>query len=388
MRRLSFRLIVPDGPLRRFRLPEDFGDQHASTEESALRRGAGIALAWCGLSAGCWLLAQGHLLPGLSLDPLLALSGDDQSRAWAAVVPATNGAVGAFDTRAVAHPRSDGAITSNTASAPPAVYPSAAAIRRDLPQVSYEVSVLHKGGEWGHKEAASITAEPPQAPRALDDELNRDDPRTGSRTEAQFRPIGEVRPVAPTSTRPLVTPESIPTPARESRATSVDPFEADFIKVRPTFSLPSREPARDDSELQPVEVTSAKGVPRASSTSHQAGGGPFVLHTGGGCEAAFNASNQSVNVGKTSDKEAVGSDASSADYTAVLSRLNVLACHPPSPLSVQVCVAVSERRAVGVTVTTSPGNAAVASCIARQISGLRFPASTGADLVRSRFDLH
>jgi hypothetical protein len=385
MRRLYFRLIVPDGPLRRFRLREDFGEEQRYDERSASSRAAGLMLAWCGFSAGCWLVAQGHVPLGFSLEPIVAFSNDAKiPSAWAVTVPRAevepfflpgpDGSHAVFETDTVKPPSE---IEPRAASS--SVYPQAPPARSDLPRVSYTVSVLHQGGDWGKPEGP--LGEPARAAGLDDstlDELRLDEPKPNTDRA--------LRQPETTSTQPAITTRTSEDPGNgppldtrtaPSRSRGYDPFEADFVAVKPTLSLPQSEPSAVNSTLQPP---SSRQVVGAQQDRRE---GSHVLHTGGGCQAAFDASNQVVTVGK----RVAGTDATSEDYTAVLSRMNVLSCRPPRSLSVAVCVAVSDRRAVGTTVTTTPGNAAVASCLARQVAGMRFPASTGADLVRTRVDV-
>jgi hypothetical protein len=388
MRRLYFRLIVPDGPLRRFRLAEDFGEERRSGKRQSEEgfspaRVTGLAMAWCGLSAGCWLLAHGHA-PSVSLEPLVALSSEEQPYAWAMATPRPNAALlspptGSSPRARVAEQNGvgTGAVSTTMPSAALPVPPNVAlapAIRRDLPRVSYSVSVLHAGGELAPRERTSSLPEPVREDAASQGVTSREPFSDGERTTA-IRSPDTIRSL--TERTRLSEPAVFAPPrGREPTAASDDPFEADFIAAQTQLPLPQR-PALAQSKPE------LERVPELANRRPNGSTGRHVLHTGGGCQAAFDASNQVVNV----SKGVAGTDATSEDYTQVLSRMNILTCQPPRPLSVQVCVAVSDRRAAGVTVTTTPGNAAVASCIARQISSMRFPASTGADLVRTRVDV-
>ncbi len=178
MRRLYFRLIVPDGPLRRFRLAEDFGEAHKTQEGVPFGRVAGVMLAWCGLSAGCWVLAEGQLLPGVSLEPMMALSDEAGSARLALAVPgAPHGfltppgrtAPGTNPGNAAANPAA--AMQSNEASVPASVHLSPT-LRHDLPKVSYSVNVLHRGGEFGREEHSvsdTTLATLPSEPEAFEE---------------------------------------------------------------------------------------------------------------------------------------------------------------------------------------------------------------------------
>ena len=70
----------------------------------------------------------------------------------------------------------------------------------------------------------------------------------------------------------------------------------------------------------------------------------------------------------------------------VLNRGSYLnACGVPSSMEVNVCAAVQNGRAVGVTVTTRPSNPGIASCIARQVRGISFPSHPRLDVARTTF---
>jgi hypothetical protein len=54
-------------------------------------------------------------------------------------------------------------------------------------------------------------------------------------------------------------------------------------------------------------------------------------------------------------------------------------------MSVNVCAAVQNGRAVGVTVTTNPASPGIASCVAGQVRALPFPSHPRLDVARTTF---
>jgi hypothetical protein len=60
-------------------------------------------------------------------------------------------------------------------------------------------------------------------------------------------------------------------------------------------------------------------------------------------------------------------------------------CGVPDRARVDVCVAVKNGRAVGVTVRLAPSAPSVERCIARRVRGLAFPAHPRLDVARTRF---
>jgi hypothetical protein len=115
----------------------------------------------------------------------------------------------------------------------------------------------------------------------------------------------------------------------------------------------------------------------------RASGGNFPTVSGGGsCEAAIARYNEQYTMGGGTGKP----DLTAGAYGAVLNRGSYLnACGVPSNMGVNICAAVQNGRAVGVTVTTNPSNPGIASCIAAQVRGLGFPAHPRMDVARTTF---
>ena len=79
-------------------------------------------------------------------------------------------------------------------------------------------------------------------------------------------------------------------------------------------------------------------------------------------------------------------DLSAGSYGNVLNKGNYLnACSVPSSTEVNICVAVQNGRAVGVTVTSKPNNAGINSCVASQVRALSFPAHPRLDVTNTTF---
>ena len=80
-------------------------------------------------------------------------------------------------------------------------------------------------------------------------------------------------------------------------------------------------------------------------------------------------------------------DLSSADYSAVLDRGAYLSgCGVPESMAVDVCAAVQNGRARGVTVRTKPKNAGIERCVARAVRQLAFPSHPRLDVARTHFE--
>jgi hypothetical protein len=112
-------------------------------------------------------------------------------------------------------------------------------------------------------------------------------------------------------------------------------------------------------------------------------GGFPILGGGTSCEAALAAYSEQYNIG--SDKK-VPADLSANQYGAVLNRgTYLLPCSVPGNMEVNICAAVQNGRAVGVTVTTSPNNPGIASCVAGQVRSMNFPSHPRLDVTRTSF---
>ncbi len=104
-----------------------------------------------------------------------------------------------------------------------------------------------------------------------------------------------------------------------------------------------------------------------------------VVGGGKSCEAAQRAYVLSYEDGAPPDLTA-------GAYAAVLNRGTYLnACGVPSNMSVSVCAAVQNGRAVGVTVNTKPKNRGIASCVANSVRGMGFPSHPRLDVARTHF---
>lgn len=119
----------------------------------------------------------------------------------------------------------------------------------------------------------------------------------------------------------------------------------------------------------------AAGAPPASDPS-----APAVLTS---CEAAIARNNEQLELGAPRGP----ADLSRGQYASILERGSYLsACSIPARTVVEICAAVKEGRALGITVTSNPPSAALSACVRRAVSRLKFPTSPRLDVTRTRFD--
>ncbi|MCU0682133.1 MAG: hypothetical protein MUF34_07750 [Polyangiaceae bacterium] len=79
-------------------------------------------------------------------------------------------------------------------------------------------------------------------------------------------------------------------------------------------------------------------------------------------------------------------DLTASQFGAVLNNGSYLnACGVPPDTKVNVCAAVQNGRAVGVTVTTNPRNPSIESCVAGRVRSLGFPSNPRLDITRTTF---
>lgn len=101
------------------------------------------------------------------------------------------------------------------------------------------------------------------------------------------------------------------------------------------------------------------------------------------CEAAIARNREELTIGGPRGPADVTRDA----YASILENGRYLsACSIPERTVFEVCAAVQNGRAVGITVASNPPSTAVNSCVRRAVSGLKFPANPRLDVTRTRFD--
>lgn len=136
-----------------------------------------------------------------------------------------------------------------------------------------------------------------------------------------------------------------------------------------------------------VETDASLDVKKKGATGGGRGGvvgksGKYPILAGGtSCEAAQAAYVQDMKL-DGSDKP----DLSVGQLGAVLNNSGYFGhCGVPASMAVNICAAVQNGRAVGVTVSTDPKNPGISSCIASAVRGLSFPSNPKLDITRTTF---
>ncbi len=210
---------------------------------------------------------------------------------------------------------------------------------------------------------------------------------------------------APTQVQPATLEPAFPPPlkaesfqadappaAESATERSVEARDADFEPAPP----PAAEPARPGpapvatatrSLTRPTEapaVTPPRAAPASPAPApapDPADSPPIAVSSGPSCEQAQATHGQEIVIGKRR-----APDLPRAALSSVLNNGSVLAgCGVPERTQVSICTAIQNGRAVGVTVTTRPGNTRISSCVARKVRSLRFPSSPHLDVTHTRF---
>jgi len=101
------------------------------------------------------------------------------------------------------------------------------------------------------------------------------------------------------------------------------------------------------------------------------------------CEAAIARNGEQLTIGGPRGpaditREAYGSILQNGRYLA--------ACRVPERTVIEICAAVKNGRAIGVTVVSNPPAAALDSCVRSAVAGLAFPQNERLDVTHTRFD--
>ncbi|MFO0739684.1 MAG: hypothetical protein U0270_27545 [Labilithrix sp.] len=115
--------------------------------------------------------------------------------------------------------------------------------------------------------------------------------------------------------------------------------------------------------------------PGQGGGGHGGGGGGGGFPGGMSYEAALNSNNNEIKMGEKS-----GPDLTDGQLSGPLRNASFIsACGAPDSMKVTVRCAIKNGRAVGVTVSTNPPNAGVASCVDHHVRSLSWPSSSKMD---------
>jgi hypothetical protein len=155
------------------------------------------------------------------------------------------------------------------------------------------------------------------------------------------------------------------------------------------YSATSQE-RNDRVEIQGDEATnvetdsalSFKGKKKKRARKSGSAGDIPTVSSGQSCEAAMDAYNEEKVIGSKGGQ----ADITAGQYGRVLNGGGYFShCGVPNSMAVNICAAVQNGRAVGVTVSTQPHDSKKVACITSAVRGLNFPSHAKLDVTRTRF---
>jgi hypothetical protein len=156
--------------------------------------------------------------------------------------------------------------------------------------------------------------------------------------------------------------------------------------------LTQRGSRRDDVALQDDMLSNIEVDGGLSGSGKRGAGGKRVVGKGPGgipilgggmsCEAAQNAYVEEMSVGGPRGQ----ADITAGQYGAILNRGSYFGhCGVPDSTNLNICAAVQNGRAVGVSVTARPRSPGIERCVSSAVRGLSFPSHPKLDVTRTTF---
>jgi hypothetical protein len=139
----------------------------------------------------------------------------------------------------------------------------------------------------------------------------------------------------------------------------------------------------ESTNVETDDSLSIKGKKGGKSRRRASAGkdGIPVVSGGQSCEAAMDAYNEVKVMGQQGQ-----ADLTAGQYGRVLNGGSYFShCGVPHSMAVNICAAVQNGRAVGVTVSTRPSDSKKVSCITNAVRNLSFPSHPKLDVTRTAF---
>jgi hypothetical protein len=211
----------------------------------------------------------------------------------------------------------------------------------------------------------------------------------------QDLPQRETKPEA--EPEPPVSTASEPAPPREALAAShqpeATPTSEPRVESTPRLQFPeftdSSQPARRERAADGPRIDSLferrteRSETEPAPPPTQPDSEREAPATVSSCENAIARNNEQVSIGGPRGPADITREA----YAAILQNGGYLSgCSIPERTVFEICAAVREGRAVGVTVTSSPPSSSLNACVRRAVSRLKFPHNSRLDVTHTRFD--
>jgi hypothetical protein len=137
----------------------------------------------------------------------------------------------------------------------------------------------------------------------------------------------------------------------------------------------------ESTNVETESSLSIKGKKKARRKASAGANGIPQVASGQSCEAALDSYNEEKSMGEQGQ-----ADITAGQYGRVLNGGGYFShCGVPLSMGVNICAAVQNGRAVGVTVSTKPNDPKKESCIAGAVRGLSFPSHPKLDVTRTAF---
>lgn len=219
-----------------------------------------------------------------------------------------------------------------------------------------------------------------------------DSPRLSSRARA-----AEEAPLAARARSPLLDRQeppardvSIPIPdefrpaARGAVAMRMPERRERAASLRRTDPADPYPGFRDDDDPAPVRHEEPKDAPREAPEERRMPRPPPSPRSVSSCEAAVASASEDMDFTKS---RGGAPDVTRGAYAALLEHGSyLLPCSVPAGTALDVCAAVRDGRAVGITVVARPADARVSACVRNAVAAMTFPKSPRLDVTRTRFD--
>lgn len=234
-------------------------------------------------------------------------------------------------------------------------------------------------------ESIGLASHPPaqeagRTPGAARSARTSDEEPAGSTARAPSRnvpelPVRDITVPVPSEFQPAPRRAAVAVRAPDRRDRAMSMRRSDAADPYPGF--------RDDDAPAPSRPDAPREAPREAPDERLPARPRPAPRSVTSCEAAMAGANEEMDL----TKSARGApDVTRGAYASVLERGSyLLPCGVPAGMALDVCAAVQDGHAVGVTVVTRPANAGVAACVRNAVAAIAFPRSPRLDVTRTRF---
>ncbi|MES1186622.1 MAG: hypothetical protein ABUL60_22605 [Myxococcales bacterium] len=244
----------------------------------------------------------------------------------------------------------------------------------------------------------------PEAPREVAAPPAAEPPLAEAPPPSAPEPASEpTAPNEPDATTPLASNTTEPAPPDTRKAERKEPSEpvarqeeprSKAAEPAPRISFPEftdsspaekREHAADGPRIaslfeQAEERPTPAPKPDAPTPPTSEPDAPVAVSS---CEAAIARNNEQLTIGGPRAAPDITREA----YASILQNGRYLsACSIPERTVFEICAAVRDGRAVGITIVSNPPSPALNSCVRKAVGRLKFPQNSKLDVTHTRFD--